>query len=32
LMSHENDEPIGHAGTLLHELDGTIELAKGRSR
>ncbi len=29
LMSHENDEPIGHAGTLLHELDGTIELEVG---
>ncbi len=29
LMTFESDEPIGHAGTLLHELDGNIELEVG---
>ncbi len=29
LMTFESDEPIGHAGTLLHELDGQIELEVG---
>ncbi|TCI26893.1 MULTISPECIES: GNAT family N-acetyltransferase [unclassified Exiguobacterium] len=29
LMTHHSDEPIGHAGTLLHELDGKIELEVG---
>ena len=29
LMTHDKDEPIGHAGTLLQELDGSMELEVG---
>lgn len=29
LMTHNNSEPLGHAGTILHEIDGSTELEVG---